>query len=179
MTSTELSWFPLRATYSREQIVKEELDRLGIENFLPMTEKWIENGAGEELRRVPAVHNLIFVHSTPSSDGKNNVIIRIPDAQMSVFLQLASYHNDNRIVFFENMQFVSKPGPKVEVIEGDFAGVKGEIKRVRGNRCVAVSVEGVAAVGIMNLPKKHLRYLRDDETGRINISGKNVKTQKQ
>ena len=34
-----LFWFPMRVTYSRELKVKAELDRLEIENFIPMTYK--------------------------------------------------------------------------------------------------------------------------------------------
>ena len=69
-------WFPMRVTYQREMKVKAELDRLGIENFLPMRYKVVESqntrGADSrkdgdsELRRelVPAINNLIFVRST-------------------------------------------------------------------------------------------------------------------
>ena len=32
-------WFPMRVTYQRELKVKAELDRLGIENFVPMRYK--------------------------------------------------------------------------------------------------------------------------------------------
>ena len=70
------TWFPMRVTYQREMKVKGELDRLGIENFLPMRYKVVESqntrGADSrkdgdaELRRelVPAINNLIFVWST-------------------------------------------------------------------------------------------------------------------
>ena len=70
------TWFPMRVTYQREMKVKAELDRLGIENFVPMRYKVMESqntrGADSrkdgdaELRRelVPAINNLIFVRST-------------------------------------------------------------------------------------------------------------------
>lgn len=61
-------WFPMRVTYQREMKVKAELDRLGIENFVPMSYKVVEsqNDGDMELRRVlvPAISNLIFVWST-------------------------------------------------------------------------------------------------------------------
>ena len=69
-------WFPMRVTYQREMKVKAELDRLGIENFVPMRYKVVESrntrgedsrkGGDAELRRelVPAINNLIFVRST-------------------------------------------------------------------------------------------------------------------
>ena len=62
------TWFPMRVTYQREMKVKAELDRLGIENFVPMRYKVMEsqNDGDTELRRVlvPAINNLIFVRST-------------------------------------------------------------------------------------------------------------------
>ena len=62
------TWFPMRVTYQREMKVKAELDRLGIENFVPMRYKVMEsqNDGDSELRRVlvPAISNLIFVRST-------------------------------------------------------------------------------------------------------------------
>ena len=36
------TWFPMRVTYQREMKVKAELDRLGIENFVPMRYKVVE-----------------------------------------------------------------------------------------------------------------------------------------
>ena len=62
------AWFPMRVTYQREMKVKAELDRLGIENFVPMRYRIAEslNDGKTELRRelVPAINNLIFVRST-------------------------------------------------------------------------------------------------------------------
>ena len=76
------AWFPMRVTYQREMKVKAELDRLGIENFVPMRYRIAEsrNQGTTEVRRgantnltndtnlrrelVPAINNLIFVRST-------------------------------------------------------------------------------------------------------------------
>ena len=70
------AWYPMRVTYGREMKVKGELDRLEIENFLPMTYRVVESrndgitdkrkhGETELLRElVPAINNLIFVRST-------------------------------------------------------------------------------------------------------------------
>ena len=75
-------WFPMRVTYQREMKVKAELDRLGIECFIPMKYRIAERrGDGTtEVRRgantnltndtnirrelVPAINNLIFVRSS-------------------------------------------------------------------------------------------------------------------
>lgn len=62
------TWYPMRVTYGREMKVKTELDRLEIENFLPMKCRVVESRTDgtTELRRelVPAISNLVFVRST-------------------------------------------------------------------------------------------------------------------
>ena len=47
------TWFPMRVTYQREMKVKTELDRLGIENFVPMRCRIVERRVDgtTELRR--------------------------------------------------------------------------------------------------------------------------------
>ena len=59
------AWFPMRVTYQREMKVKAELDRLEIENFVPIRYKMVDDGS-EIPRRdlVPAINNMIFVRST-------------------------------------------------------------------------------------------------------------------
>ena len=182
---TALSWFPMRATYSRELLMKDELDRLGIENFLPLQIRWVETSMGEELRAVPAVHNLIFVHSTqekigelrqaymsleplrymtrPSANGSGNDIIRISDAQMSAFVQVASFRQDEHVVFLDNLSFACKPGQKARITDGPYAGITGVVKRIKKNLCVVIPIERVAAVAIMHVPRAHLRYISDEE----------------
>jgi len=55
----------MRVTYQREMKVKAELDRLEIENFVPIRYKMVDDGS-EIPRRdlVPAINNMIFVRST-------------------------------------------------------------------------------------------------------------------
>ena len=54
-------WFPMRVTYAREMKVKAELDRLGIENFVPMTYRIVESRKQGEVEPqrvlVPAINN--------------------------------------------------------------------------------------------------------------------------
>ena len=184
MENSEMSWFPMRATYSRELILRDELDRLGIETFLPLRHKRVETESGEEMRQVPAVHNLIFVHSTqeriselkhsyksleplrymtrPSENGHENTIIRIPESQMSSFLQVASFNYDERVVFLENLEFAFKPGPKVRINDGQFQGVEGILKSIKKHIAVVIPIKNIMAVAITNVPKKYLQRLETD-----------------
>lgn len=184
----ELHWFPMRVTYSRELAVKATLDALGIESFIPMRYEHVKGLHPRHREQKPAIRNLIFVHSTrevitglkmtrrdlaplrymmyPVLDERHNVlrheILFVPDRQMDNFIRVASVMDD-RIFYMENVAFAGKPGQRVKVIDGDFSGVEGIIKRVKKNKCVVVQVENVAAVAIAFLPSAFLQMLGDDE----------------
>ena len=62
--STDICWYPLRVTYSRELQLKEVLDAERIENFIPMHYEYVKQGERKIRKLVPVVHNLVFVHSS-------------------------------------------------------------------------------------------------------------------
>lgn len=177
----ELHWFPMRVTYSREMFVKAFLDEHGVESFIPMHYESVEGKHPRHQVLKPAVRNLIFLHSTrgnitelkmtrremsairyimhPRYDDKNNLvghdILTVPDGQMENFMRVASV-TDDRVFFIDNLEFAGKPGQRVKVVEGDFAGVEGVVKRVKKNKCVVVQIEHVAAVAIAFIPSAFL-----------------------
>ena len=54
----------MRVTYSREEKVKTALDELGIENFLPMQWRIVDDREVYRKKKlVPAISNLIFIHA--------------------------------------------------------------------------------------------------------------------
>lgn len=171
-------WFPMRVTYHRELKVKEELDGLGIENFLPMHYELVGEGAERRKQLVPAIHNLLFIRTDmdtltqlkrykqaleplrymtrPSADRKGmHEIIRVPDRQMENFMRVARV-SDDRVMFLEYNELVAKPGRQVRVTEGFFAGVEGTVKRIGANKRVVIQIEGVAAVAIAYVPARCL-----------------------
>lgn len=186
MDNNELHWFPMRVTYSRELTVKEFLDTIGVESFIPMHYEPIEGRHPRHQVLKPAIRNLIFVHSTqavitemkmtrrevaplrymmsPVLNQDNlthhSEILTVPDKQMENFIRVASV-NDDRVFYMENLDFVGKPGQRVRVVEGEFAGVEGIVKRVKKNKCVVVQIEHVAAVAIAFLPSAFILPLED------------------
>ena len=172
---------------SRELQAKEYLDSLGIENFIPMHYEHVEGKQPRHQVLKPAIRNLIFVHSSrafitelkmtrreltslryimrPVLDDANNVVrhdvLTVPDRQMDNFIKVASVV-DERVFYIENLNFAGRPGQRVKVVEGDFAGVEGKIKRVKKNKCVVVQIDHVAAVAIAFLPAAFLLPLEDE-----------------
>jgi transcription antitermination factor NusG len=176
-------WFPMRVTYQREMKVKAELDRLEIENFIPMTYRFTESRkqGDTELRRelVPAINNLIFVHSTQERISELKVsnelleplrymidqtaeeahtIMTVPDKQMENFMRVASV-TDDTVMFLDETTIVGKEGKRVEIMGGPFEGVTGVIRRVKRCKRVVVELEGIACVAIAFVPAGLLKEI--------------------
>ena len=177
------TWFPMRVTYQREMKVKAELDRLGIENFVPMRYKVVEsqNDGDTELRRVlvPAINNLIFVQSTQErvselkrrnevleplrymmdhTAASEHSIMTVADRKMENFMRVAS-RTDDSVMFLDNEMVVGKEGKRVEIMSGAFEGVTGVIRRVKRCKRVVVEIEGVASVAIAYVPAEVLKEI--------------------
>lgn len=173
-------WFPMRVTYQREIKVKAELDRLGIENFVPMTYKMVDADTDNPCRKlVPAIRNLIFVRSTQerishlkssnemleplrymidNTAEEAHTIMTLPDRQMQNFMRVAS-KSDDSVMFLDDESVVGKEGKRVEIIGGAFEGVTGVIRRVKRCKRVVVEIEGVASVAIAFVPAGLLRVI--------------------
>ena len=171
-------WFPMRVTYPREMKVKAELDRLGIESFVPMMYKVVD-GDMPQRELVPAISNLIFVRSTQErisglkSSNKTleplrymidqtaqqpHTIMTVPDRQMQNFIRVAS-KTDDSVMFLDEDCVVGKEGKRVEIIGGAFVGVAGVIRRVKRCKRVVVEIEGVASVAIAFVPAVWLKEI--------------------
>lgn len=180
MCGDPMVWFPMRVTYSRELKVKAELDRLEIENFIPMTYKLVNaNTENPHRELVPAINNLIFVHSTQKRIShlkmsnevlhplrymldqtalKAHTIMTVTDRQMENFMRVASKTDDSVMILnYEN--FVGKEGKHVKIIGGIFEGVTGVIRRVKRCKRVVVEIVGVASVAIAFVPAAILQEI--------------------
>ena len=180
---SERAWYPMRVTYGREVKVKEALDTLGIENFLPMHYELVDPGDGNKKRMlVPAIHNLIFIHDSREditllkttrrefqplryitkhfAESVADNILTVPETQMRNFMRVASVQDDS-VIFLDNSDFLSKVGRRVLITEGYFAGVEGVVKRIKKNKHVVVQLEGLAAVAVTYVPASCLRTLDD------------------
>lgn len=166
-------WFPMRVTYSREMKVKGELERLEIENFVPMKYKVADADTDHPHRElVPAVNNLIFVHSTQevisrlklSNDvleplrymmdltiGDDPVIMTVSDREMENFMLVAS-RTDDSVMFLDETSVVGKEGKRVKIMGGAFEGVEGVIRRVKRCKRVVVELDGIVSVAIAHVP---------------------------
>lgn len=172
MKSNEtIKWYPMRVTYHRELRVKEQLDLLGIENFVPMHYDLESSSDGPRKMLVPAIHNLIFVHAsqekltslkmyqkefepmrymTKTSGDGHTEILHVPDRQMENFMRVASAQDES--IIFLDVRDSANIGRRVRITAGRFKGVEGVIKRIRKNKYFLIQIDGVAAVAITYVP---------------------------
>jgi len=97
--------------------------------------------------------NVVYDGETSHSE-----IMTVPDREMDAFIKVTR-HPDVRLQYLVYTDFLDKEGRKVKVIDGDFAGVEGQIKRIRKDRCVVVCVRGVAAVALQ-IPFEQLEFIK-------------------
>lgn len=169
----------MRVAYHHELKVRDELLRLNIEHYLPV--KFSQRLMGGHIRRVQApVLNIIFVHSTQDeitqkkmyneelsymrymtnvcqSEEAVSEIMTVSDREMDNFIK-ATRNDDDRIRYLAYTDFLDKEGRKVKVVDGDFYGVEGEIKRIHKDRVVVVCIRGIAAVALQ-IPFNQLEFL--------------------
>ena len=179
-----LFWFPMRVTYSRELKVKAELDRLEIDNFLPMKYRLFDAESDNPRRElVPALNNLIFVHSSQTqmtslkstnavlqplrymmdrTAQRAHTIMTVPDVQMQNFMLVAS-KTDDSVMFLNDETAVGKVGKRVLITGGAFDGVTGVIRRVKRCKRVVVELEGIATVAIAFVPAVLLKEIDSKE----------------
>lgn len=161
-----MQWYAMSVPYNRVLKVKGMLDEAQMECFVPMRYE-VRTVRGKKVRLyVPAVSNLLFVHTTDSRlrlfkqtttflqylvrrvDGVSRKII-VPDAQMEQFMRV-SRTDDDRLVYLKPEEINLSKGTRVRILGGVFDGVEGLFVKVKGkrNRRVVVMIEEVSAIAI-------------------------------
>lgn len=164
--SEPLYWFAMSVPYNRALKVKAMLESERIECFIPMRYE-VRTVKGRKTRLyVPAVSNLLFVHTTDSRlkifkqtttflqylmcriDGVSRKII-VPDAQMEQFIRV-SRSDDDGLVYLKPEEVNLKKGTRVRILGGAFDGVEGVFLKIKGKRSrrVVVLIDNVSAVAV-------------------------------
>jgi len=175
-------WFAIRVTYNRELRVKEDLDARGITNFVPMQYRREERNGVMVKRLVPSVHNLIFIHITPSDmkeykmttdlpiryimDRETRKPVTVPTAEMENFIKVAGTYEEKLIYLNPDPGDFAK-GERVRIIGGQFAGAEGVFVRVKGDRRVVINVEGLVAVATTFVHPSMIEKITDPVTNQL------------
>ena len=170
LSDSELHWY-VANTCRQEKKIKQRLDSMGIENFIPFQQIARKIHGVDKLIEVPVIPNLVFIHTTFKSfmsliqeyafdmrylrDRETGNFLIVPDKQMNDFMFLLDFSKEMVEVVNENL----KKGDKVRVIKGDFAGIEGELIRVKGHKRVVVRLEGVVSLATAYIPGSFLEKI--------------------
>lgn len=93
--------------------------------------------------------------------GLKRLPLAIPDREMNIFMLVTSSGEQGMEYFGEdNSKF--QQGERVRVIDGKFKGAEGVICRIRKNRRLVVTVQGVCAVATSYIPQAFLQRIGQD-----------------
>ncbi|WP_321332870.1 UpxY family transcription antiterminator [uncultured Bacteroides sp.] len=161
-------WFVLRTNYSRELKVMKQLADKNIQCFIPMKYKNIIKDEQRKRIKVPYIHNMVFVNiarnildsfiaqsdfncpvSYMKKNNSNEPII-IPQQEMNNFMLVAGCNQENLIFLNDGIEKFAQ-SDQVRVIGGLLEGLEGYVVRIRRDRKVVVSLQGVVAVAISGI----------------------------
>ena len=169
-------WYVVRVTYSRELKLQSLLQDAGFQTFIPMCRRTFERNGKKEEKIVPAISNLIFVHSTkPSLDefmlrmgeacparyiwdrSTRNPIV-VPTKAMNDFIKISVSMIDD-VIYLQEISDKLREGQRVMVKSGPFEGVEGTIIRVKKSRRVMVELPGMLAISTTFVKPEELEIL--------------------
>lgn len=180
----KVQWYPMRVAYDRGDkvlAIRDALIARGVENFLPMHWEYTKDDLDARKQLKPAINGLIFIHAsrmvitdlkrqpgftamrywidqTKGQDAEDK-ILTVPDAQMHNFMRVASTEGDDVVYLQYNEQFLDKPGKRVRITQGNFAGCTGTIRRIKKRQCVVVQIDHVAAMALAFVPPTWLEAI--------------------
>jgi transcription antitermination factor NusG len=166
-----MNWYAAKVKYQTERKMKAWLDEQAIENFIPFHTVVIERNGRKIKREKPIVPGLLFIRSNyqtacnlmVESQTKmvylrnldNHQLLIVPDKQMEDFMFLLDLSES--AVRIENSSL--RRGDRVRVIKGDFAGIEGELVRIKGHKRVVVRLEGLFSLATTYIPSAYLEKI--------------------
>ena len=171
-------WFALRILYNRVEPLRQTLDSDAIRYFYPhhLVEKCSDGGINYV--QEPLIKSLMFVRSStenlerirmkhvgsvsPYYDQRTRKPLVIPEEQMDSFIKLCDMKDSG-------LEYLGEDGPqfhkgdRVRVTDGIFKGYEGHIKRIKHDRRLIVTIEGVAAFATKFIPPAFLEKIENDK----------------
>ena len=186
-------WYPLRVSHASPSRLMKLQEMLRQEELIAQTYIPMEYRTKDfQTQLVPAINNIIFVRATYNNlnqvrhdsyhyaplrymmqpvtidNRQQSEIIHVPDKMMEQFIRVSDSRTEN-VIFLDNPDFAFKPGIKASILEGPYAGIVGEVKRIQKNLCLVVAIQGVVAAAILHVPRRQLRYLSDEEYHQLSL----------
>jgi transcription antitermination factor NusG len=156
MKQSIVFWYAARVKYRTEKKIKHFLEQRGIEHYIPFQDDkpvipcvvFIRTDYQQALA-LPVASGYTISYLYDANTKKFQVI---SDKQMKDFMFLQDFSDKTFILPNpENL----RGGEKVRVIAGEFAGIEGELYRIKGHKRVVVRLGNLGAVATTYIPKEH------------------------
>lgn len=153
-------WLAARVRRNQEKTVKEKLERLGIENYVPFRKETRRRRDRKVELWMPVIPNIVFIYTDfkkcmsiandygikisyiKTVDGKQLLVV--PQKQMEDFKQIC----ESGIECTLENDFGK--GDRIVVVDGCLKGVEGELIDTNKDKCkVLVRLEGIATFKLM------------------------------
>lgn len=148
-------WFVARVRRNQERLIKERLEQLGIENYIPFRKEIRKRKDRKVEVLTPVIPNIVFIYTDfhtsmsivnnygvkisyiRSIDGKRLLIV--PQKQMDDFKLIC----ESNVEYTLNETF--EKGDHVLVVDGCLKGIEGELISVNKENCrILVRLDGIA-----------------------------------
>ena len=167
-TSPTLHWFALKVFYNKVFDVEARLQQYLVETYVPCETVLVEHKGVKKKIRKPAIASLLFFRSTERHalelqrlfDGRVMLYTTISEQEMNVFM-LVSSSGQQGLDYLGDDKVEYHTGEHVRVIDGPFKGAEGYIRRIKGDRRLVVSVQGVCAVATSYIPRCFLQKVEE------------------
>ena len=152
--SPEIHWYAVKAFYNRSEAMCERLKNEGVgiytQRILP-SYMFIQCTQERILEIKEKYWEKLFIFF----DAERKHPRAIPEDEMANFILVTSNDFEGAIFLGEDKEEYHQ-GDRVRVIDGQFKGAEGYIKRIKKDRKLIVSINGIAALALAHIPSQLL-----------------------
>lgn len=175
MQDVELQWYAMKVFWNKVFEVEEFLKSKDKELYFPKERSFkIVDGKPTEVLK-PAISSLIFFKDMPNDalkverelynkvmlythrEGLLRVPSAIPEKEMTIFKLVTSKGEMGLDYLEDDVKY--RKGDRVLVIDGPFKDAEGYICRIKHDRRLVVSIQGICAVATSYIPSCFLKKI--------------------
>lgn len=145
MDTTEKHWYAIKFHTSKAKTIRTLMEHEGLQTFFPT--QYIRSLAFIQTTETAITHirntqhHLMYVYSSPLTHKP----LAIPNREMEVFMFVVTT-DEKGLMYLGDDKPEYHVGHRVRVIKGSFTGAEGHIKRIKKDRRLIVTIQGVAAI---------------------------------
>lgn len=178
--SEPLHWYAYKVFHNKTRILREQLERKGLQCYLPIRKVIKSANTGDTYSDTPAVEtqpvipSLMFIRTTETTMKQlrqhpynlwvyclpgTNIPAIIPDREMEVFIFVTTKGCQS----LESIDQKIVKGDRVKITGGILQGAEGYITRVHGTKRFVVMIHGVAAIATGYIPKQFIEKIEETD----------------